>query len=212
LLKLGTKLLKPESGSVFLKCKDIKTIAEKEFAKKVAFLPQMTVAPQMTVEELVLCGRYPYHSLFEPTNVEDREIAENAMSLVGCTHLKDKRVDRLSGGENRRVYLAMALAQTTDIIILDEPTTCLDVNVSFEIMELIKKLKLEHRKTIIMVLHDINLALEYSDEIVAMSKGKIVCKKTPNEIVKSCVIEDIFSVKTHILKGEHKNYYCFDKV
>lgn len=212
LLKVGTKLLKANSGSVLLDNKDIKDFSEKEFAKKVAFLPQVTVAPQMTVEELILCGRYPYHSFYEPNSSKDKEIVANAMKLVNCYNLKDKRVDRLSGGESRRVYLGMALAQDTELIILDEPTTYLDVNVSFEIMELIKKLKCEHNKTIIMVLHDINLALEYSDEIVVMSGGKVVCKNTPESLVKSNVIEDVFSVKTHILKGETKNYYCFDRV
>lgn len=212
LLKLGAKILKPNSGVIKYDNTALDNISEKEFAKKVAVLFQENQAPHITVEQLVLCGRYPYHSFLDSSyNKNDLSIAEDAMKMAQCYDLKDKLVNRLSGGERRRAYIAMALAQSTDIIFLDEPTTYLDINVSFEIMDLISLLNSKYGKTIVMVIHDINFAFRFSDEIVVMDKGHILCCDSSENVIESGIIDDVFKINTKIFKKDNVSYYCFEK-
>jgi iron complex transport system ATP-binding protein len=209
-LKLATALLKPQSGQILLGGVPLSSLKRRLLAQRVALLPQASRAPQMTVTELVLSGRYPYREFASPYTETDRRIADDALAATSAVNLRDKEVSRLSGGERQRVYLAMVLAQSTEIIFLDEPTTYLDINISYEIMELISVLHREFGKTIVMVLHDLSLALRYAQDIILMDKGQVVSAGSPTDILASGVLGTVFGVHTRCLEQAGNTYYCFD--
>lgn len=162
LLRSIARLLKPESGSVLLDGKDVAKLPTKEVAKKLSILPQSPVAPEgLTVLQLVKQGRFPYQSWLKQWSEKDEEIVMNALKVTGMEEFKDRHVDELSGGQRQRAWIAMTLAQDTDIILLDEPTTYLDLTHQIEILDLLFELNEKEKRTIIMVLHDINLACRY---------------------------------------------------
>ncbi len=210
LLKLICRLLTPSEGIVLLHGQDSRVMKTKEFAKQVALLAQTNHPPELTVEDLVAYGRYPHQKYGQGLSKQDKAIIQNAMQQVKADDFAHRMVNRLSGGQRQRAYIAMALAQDTDIIILDEPTTYLDINIRFEIMELIRSLN-ESGKTIIMVLHDLNLALEYSDHIILMNHGQIVNEGTPQQIIHSGDIDRIFDITTHIFHKDDTQFYHFAK-
>lgn len=208
LLKLSAKLLKPESGEIKLNGQNIKEFRNKEYARKVAILLQSSRIPQISVGALVGHGRFPYHSYHHHHKTNDKEIIENAMETAGVQDLRDKSLNQLSGGERQRAFIAMALAQDTDLLMLDEPTTFLDINHQLDIMNLVKKLN-NQGKTIIMVLHDLNLALHNSHSILLMKRGEIVKYGTPEEVAESGEIDRIFNVRTTPVILDNKTYYVF---
>jgi len=210
LLKIICRLLTPSAGTVLLHGQNVHTMKTKAFAKEVALLAQTNHPPEITVEDLVAYGRYPHQKYGQGLTKADKEIIARAMEQVKASEYAHRYVNRLSGGQRQRAYIAMALAQNTDIIFLDEPTTYLDINIRFEIMELIRSLN-ENGKTIIMVLHDLNLALEYSDHIILMNQGRIVSEGTPQQIITSGDIDQVFDISTHIFQENGETFYHFAK-
>ncbi len=181
----------------------------KEFAKKVAFLMQFSVVPQgMTVYDLVVFGRMPHKKKFKSLSSVDYDYVEWALKKTNAYQFKDRLVASLSGGEKQRVFLAMALAQKTEIIVLDEPTNHLDLKYQHELLELIKELNIEEKLTIICVLHDINQALRYSDNVIVMKDGEIVVSGCPKKCITKEIIHDVYDVKCTIEKvGQHHNIH-----
>ena len=210
LLKVICRLLQPSSGKVLLRGEDVHGMKNKELAKQVALLSQTNHPPEITVEDLVAYGRYPHQKYGQGLMPQDKQIIDQALRYVKAEDYRHRMVNRLSGGQRQRAYIAMALAQDTDIIFLDEPTTYLDINIRFDIMELIRSLN-EAGKTIIMVLHDLNLALEYSDHIILMDNGMIQTEGTPQQVIKSGEIDRIFNIRTHMFKEGTRTFYHFSK-
>ena len=177
LLKTFAKLLKPEKGSILLDGKSIFTMPSKQMAQTLGLLPQSPIVPEgIKVTDLVARGRFPYRKLLGGLQKEDFAAVEEALEMMGITKLADRCVDELSGGQRQRVWIALALAQQTDILLLDEPTTYLDIRYQLQILKLIRQLNREYGITIVMVLHDINQSLYYSDEIVALKAGKCIAQ------------------------------------
>lgn len=200
LFNLMTKNLKPDAGTIDLKGENIADIRLKDFAKQVAIVHQYNTAPiDLSVEKLVLYGRTPYHTLGLSPNVqEDEEKVRWAMEITNTLKHKDKPVCELSGGQKQRVWIAMALAQDTKILFLDEPTTYLDIRYQLQVLKLIRQLNREFGITIVMVLHDINQSFYYSDEIVAMKDGKIIAQGMPKEIINSKIVRKVYDVDLDI--------------
>lgn len=174
LLNLLVSQLKPKCGSILLDGKEMSTIPRKEIAKKIAMVHQQNSAPSdLTVERLVRFGRMPHQSMFSAEDEQGEEVVSWALKVTNLEHMAKKRVGALSGGERQRAWIAMALAQKTDILFLDEPTTYLDIYYQLEILSLVRKLNREYHMTIVMVLHDINQAMQFSDNLIVMSKGNI---------------------------------------
>jgi iron complex transport system ATP-binding protein len=210
-IKLAARLLKPHSGTILLHGVEISTIRRKSFAKEISVLLQNGHIPDMTVEQAVLSGRYPHQSFLKPASKEDQLMIDQAIDIADCKVLREKRMCQLSGGERQRVFLAMILAQDTHIIFLDEPTTYLDINVSYEMMELIRDMNQKAGKTVIMVLHDMNLALNYADNIILMNKGRI---KGSNLVTDQRLHERIgetFGVKIQSFSEEDDSRFYFVK-
>ncbi len=193
-----------------MKGMDISSVPNKELAKKVSFLPQLRAVPNITVYNLVMHGRYPYLGFSRTPQRLDKEIVENAIENMRLEKYIDKNVQNLSGGQRQKVYLAMVLAQDTDIIFLDEPTTYLDINHQLEILETIKKLK-QMGKTIVMVLHDLSSALSYSDRICLMENGEITIYDTPQAVYESREIDRVFNILSTQVAAEDecKTQYVF---
>ena len=202
LLKAIGRILKPERGSVYLDGIDIYTLSTKEIAKKMSILPQSPKAPSgITVGELVSYGRFPHQHGLKKLTVEDKKIIQWAMDITKLSEYEVTLVDNLSGRQRQRVWIAMALAQQTDIILLDEPTTYLDLAYQIEILELLYRLNKEQGCTIAMVLHDLNLASRFSDYIIAMRSGKIIEYGTPDEVICEDVLKKTFNINADIIKG-----------
>ncbi|SCM89214.1 Ferrichrome ABC transporter, ATP-binding protein [Bacillus mycoides] len=198
----------PRSGEVMLDGKAISQYKPKEFARKLAVVHQQNEAPaDITVEKLTSFGRMPYKNIFSTQTDEDSEAIERALT---CTRLQDKRdkpIHALSGGERQRVWIAMTLAQNTPMLFLDEPTTYLDIYYQLEILELVKELNEVHGLTIVMVLHDINQAIRYSDHIIVMKDGEIVMKGKPGEVVTEDMIKTIYGVDVVVKHDEDTGLY-----
>lgn len=202
LLKIAGRLQKPFSGNVLLDGMNIKGIPGKELAKRIAILPQSAEIPAgITVEELISFGRYPYR---ESASARKKHVLE-AMEETEITALRHRIVNSLSGGERQRARLAMTLAQAPELLLLDEPTTFLDLRCQFEILELIKKLNRERNISVLVVLHDLSLASLHSDKMILLKEKQIRYQGTPPEIMKPEIISDIFGIETEIIqnKGTH---------
>lgn len=199
LLRGLARLLKPKVGSVLLNGYAIQTIPTKQLAKELGILPQSPVAPEgITVRELVAQGRYPHQDWFQQWSHADEDALQKALTLTTLTHLTDRAVDTLSGGQRQRAWIAMALAQETEILLLDEPTTYLDLAHQLEVLELLVKLNQEG-KTIIMVLHDLNHAAHYADHLVALADGRISAQGTSHEVITEEIIRDVFGVESQVI-------------
>lgn len=195
LLKVVTGNLSPEQGSIEIEGKRLSDYSSKEMARVVAFLPQFHDIPKdMTAGELVACGRYPYQHWWTGVSKEDREVIQRVMVKTNTYHLKDQLACSLSGGERQRVWIAMALAQEPKILILDEPTTYLDICHQLEVMELIARLNQEEGLTVVMVLHDINQAIRYSTDILVLEHGKIRRQGSPLDVLTHQSIAEIYEV------------------
>ena len=208
LLKAIIGILPLSDGEITLDERNINSMSRSDIAKKAAYLAQGKNTPDMTVEQMVLHGRFPYLSYPRRYRESDREIASRAMETVGIAHLADKSMHELSGGMRQSAYIAMALAQDTDYILLDEPTTHLDIAHQLELMKLLRKLA-DGGKGIITVMHDLPLAFDFSDELAVIHNGNIIKKATPSVICNSTVIKDIFNVSIERMEN-HRFYYQLD--
>ncbi|MBJ7993780.1 ABC transporter ATP-binding protein [Bacillus mycoides] len=208
LLGVMSRNYAPRSGEVILDGKAISQYKPKEFARKLAVVHQQNEAPaDITVEKLTSFGRMPYRNVFSSYNEEDREAIERALTCTNLQEKRDKAIHALSGGERQRVWIAMTLAQNTPMLFLDEPTTYLDIYYQLEILELIKELNEVYGLTIVMVLHDINQAIRYSDHIIVMKDGEIVRKGTPNDVVTEDMIKSIYGVEVVMKHDEDTGLY-----
>lgn len=199
LLRSIARLLKPKAGAVLLEGKTIAKMSTKEVAKQMAILPQSPVAPEgLTVLQLVKQGRYPYQTWLKQWTEEDEKKVNNALTATGIENLKDRPVDSLSGGQRQRAWIAMTLAQDTDIILLDEPTTYLDMTHQIEILDLLFELNETEKRTIVMVLHDLNLACRYAHHIVAINEGKIFAQGKPEYVINSHLVKKVFGMECEI--------------
>lgn len=199
-LKAVGRILKPKNGMVYLNGDDIRTLSTKEIAKKMAILPQSPSAPSgLTVSELVAYGRFPHQKGFGKLTSEDKKIIQWALSVTKLTEFENREVDTLSGGQRQRVWISMALAQQTDLILLDEPTTYLDLAHQLEVLELLYDLNRRQGCTIAMVLHDLNLAARFSDYMIAIRSGKVIKHGTPEEVMTSEVLKEAFFIDAQVV-------------
>lgn len=200
LLKTLSRLIQPVSGEIFLDEKNLTDIAPKQLARILGLLPQSPVAPEgITVADLVGRGRFPYQSFFKGLGKKDYEAVEEALQIMGVTDLANHSVNELSGGQRQRVWIAMALAQQTDILLLDEPTTFLDISYQVEILDLLTDLNRNKGTTIVMVLHDINLSARYADYLFALHKGKLIAEGAPSHIVTETLIKQVFDLDSKVI-------------
>ncbi|MFF1635018.1 ABC transporter ATP-binding protein [Leifsonia sp. NPDC058248] len=199
LLRGLSRLLAPASGTVLLDGADIHSLPTKTVATRLGLLPQTPTVPDgITVADLVGRGRYPHQGWFRRwTAADDRAVAE-AMASTGVTDLADRSIDELSGGQRQRVWIAMALAQQTGILLLDEPTTFLDISHQIDVLDLLLDLNAARGTTVVMVLHDLNLAARYSDHLIAMKSGSIVASGEPGSVVTADLVRDVFGVESVI--------------
>lgn len=200
ILKAAGRILKPRKGYVLLNGNDISTLSTREVAKKMSILPQTPIAPAgLTVRELVSYGRFPRREGFGKLSAEGQAIITWALEVTRLSDLEAAEVDNLSGGQRQRVWIAMAIAQQTDLILLDEPTTYLDMAYQLEVLELLKQLNRERSSTIAMVLHDLNLASRFSDFLIAIRDGSIIAQGTPVEIMTPQVLRETFRIDAEIV-------------
>lgn len=199
-LKAIGRILKPKQGFVYLNGDEIRSLSTREIAKKMAILPQTPTAPSgLTVSELVAYGRFPHQSGFGKLTPEDKKIIQWAIDVTKLQGFEHREVDTLSGGQRQRVWIAMALAQQTDLILLDEPTTYLDMAHQLEVLQLLQDLNQKQGCTIAMVLHDLNLAARFSDYMIAIRDGSIISHGTPEEVMKPEVLKKVFSIDADIV-------------
>ncbi len=199
-LKAVGRILKPKNGMVYLNGDDITHLSTKEVAQKMAILPQSPQAPAgLTVGELVAYGRFPHQRGFGKLKPEDKKIIQWSLEVTKLTELETTAVDNLSGGQRQRVWIAMALAQQTDLILLDEPTTYLDLAYQLEVLELLYSLNREQGCTIVMVLHDLNLAARFADYMIAIRCGDIIKHGTPEEVMTTDVLKETFHIDAEIV-------------
>ncbi|WP_394887561.1 ABC transporter ATP-binding protein [Clostridium butyricum] len=207
LLKTIARINKPKNGDIFINNKNIKKIKEKDIAKEVAFLPQGPVCPSgLTVRELVAYGRFPHQKLIGGLNSHDKEIIDWAINETGLSDFKDREVENLSGGQRQRAWIAMTLAQETDIIMLDEPTTYLDMSYQLEVLEVLEKLNKEKNITVVIVLHELNNACRFANNIVGLKKGKIICEGKPIDVINKSTLKEIYGINTTLTKSENGEY------
>ncbi|UYO35107.1 ABC transporter ATP-binding protein [Bacillus zhangzhouensis] len=202
LLKALANTITPKQGSVLLDGQSIQELPSKTLAKKMAVLPQSPIAPEgLTVENLIEFGRHPYRTLFKRETDEDSRMVEWAIKATKLTDLRKRKLDGLSGGQKQRAWIAMALAQGTDILLLDEPTTFLDIAHQIEVLDLLKELNKKYKKTIVMVLHDLNQAAQYADCIVSIKSGNVYSCGRPEEVFNKELFRQVFGLEGEILKS-----------
>ncbi|ELY3544487.1 iron-enterobactin ABC transporter ATP-binding protein [Cronobacter turicensis] len=201
LLRTLSRLMKPLGGQVRLDGQAIQHFATKEVARRIGLLAQNASAPgDITVQELVARGRYPHQPLFTRWRDEDERAVQKAMDATGVTALADQSVDTLSGGQRQRAWIAMVLAQETSILLLDEPTTWLDISHQIDLLELLSALNREQGYTLAAVLHDLNQACRYANHLIALRDGKIIAEGAPSEIVDAALIEAIYGLRCMIIE------------
>jgi iron complex transport system ATP-binding protein len=201
LLKTMARLIKPISGKVTIDGKPIGKMPPKQLARVVGLLPQSPIVPEgISVADLVGRGRFPHQTLFSGWSKKDYEAVAEAMTIMDITEFANHNIDELSGGQRQRVWIAMALAQQTDILFLDEPTTFLDITYQVEILDLLTDLNRKHGTTIVMVLHDINLSARYADHIFALYKGELVAEGEPSKVITSTLVKDIFGMDCTVIE------------
>ncbi|MEU6118244.1 ABC transporter ATP-binding protein [Streptomyces sp. NPDC047117] len=200
LLRALSRMLKPQAGSVLLDGSAISSQPAKKVARTLGLLPQSSTAPDgITVADLVSRGRYPHQGLLRQWSEEDERIVQESMDATGVGELGERYVDELSGGQRQRVWIAMALAQQTPLLLLDEPTTYLDIQHQIEVLDLCAQLHEEQGRTLVAVLHDLNHAARYASHIIAMRDGEVVAEGAPAEVVTADLIERVFRLKCQII-------------
>ena len=199
LLRGLVRLLRPTAGQVLLDGTDIHTLPTRSVARRVGLLPQSPIVPEgITVTELVSRGRHPHHGLLRQWSREDEAIVADSLERTHTTDLADRPVDELSGGQRQRVWIAMALAQRTDLLLLDEPTSFLDIAHQVEVLDLVRDLSLDQDTTVVMVLHDLPMAARYADHLVAMRAGEIVAQGLPRDVVTAQTVCDVFGITCRV--------------
>lgn len=202
LLKTLARQLEPESGSVLLDGSDIHSLDAKEMAKKLGLLSQEGTSPNsLTVEDLVYHGRYPHRGFFDRVTEDDQAAVNRAMELAGVSHLRTRELGSLSGGQRQLAWIAMVLAQETDILLLDEPTTFLDPHHQLEVMEIVERLRDESDITVVLVLHDIEQAARYADHVVALRDGTIQARGPPEDVLTEELLADVFRIEATVEQG-----------
>ena len=200
LLKGLADQIEPDDGSVLLDGRDVHSMDTKALAKQLGLLSQESTSPDsITVEDLVYHGRYPHRGFFERTTAEDARAVERAIELSGCGHLRDREVGSLSGGQKQLAWIALVLAQDTDVLLLDEPTTFLDLHHQMEVMEIIETLRDESDVTVVVVLHDIEQAARLADRVVALTDGEIRASGPPEEVVTEELLSEVFRVDAEVV-------------
>ncbi len=210
-LKILGKLREPSEGEITLDEKPYGEYSRKDFAKLIATLPQSRTTPQIAARELAEHGRYPYLDASRRLKDDDKRIVEEALRATGILHLASRKLTDLSGGERQKVYLSMLYAQNTDYVLLDEPTTYLDISSQFSVMEELVKMK-KDGKCVIAVLHDITLALKYADEVILMDKGRIVLSGNPEDMITNGFIREIFGIDGKCIDIDGAKEYFFRPV
>lgn len=201
LLKSFARLLKPERGMVILNGADIQTRSTGAVARELAILPQMPDAPEgITVRQLVSLGRYPWQSWMQQWSKQDEERVQYALIQTGMVSLAERSVDALSGGQRQRAWIAMTLAQDTPVVLLDEPTTFLDLAHQVEVLDLLRELNCQEQKTIVMVLHDLNLACRYADHLVAVHNRTVFAQGSPVAILNEALVKTVFDLNCRIIE------------
>ena len=199
LLKGLADQLTPDAGSVLVDGRAIQSFGKKELARTMGLLSQESTSPNtITVEDLVYHGRYPHRGFFESTTEDDERAVDRAIELAGCGHLRDREVGSLSGGQKQLAWIAMVLAQDTDVLLLDEPTTFLDLHHPLEVMKIIETLREESDITVVVVLHDILEAARLADEMVALKDGVIQARGTPEEVVTEELLAEVFEIDAEV--------------
>ncbi|MHC5771008.1 MAG: ABC transporter ATP-binding protein [Nostoc sp.] len=200
LLRGLARLLKPNHGTVYLDSTSIFKLSTKEVAQQLGILPQGPVAPEgLTVRDLVAQGRYPYQNWLQQWSAKDEKIVQQALLITDLLELADRGLDTLSGGQRQRAWIAMALAQDTDILLLDEPTTFLDLAHQIEVLDLLYELNQSQGRTIVMVLHDLNQACRYADYLVAVKNGRIFAAGEPKVVMTEEMVQEVFELECRII-------------
>jgi iron complex transport system ATP-binding protein len=201
LLRGLSRLLTPRGGRVLLDGRDLATWKPAELARTVALLPQSPTAPDgITVGDLVGRGRHPHQRWFRRWSAEDDAAVDDALAATGTSALVARQVSELSGGQRQRVWIAMALAQRTEVLLLDEPTTFLDLRYQVEVLDLLHELNRTRGTTVVLVLHDLQLAARYADDLVAMRDGRVVAQGAPVDVLDAAVVEQVFSLPSRIIE------------
>ncbi|EMA26789.1 ABC transporter ATP-binding protein [Haloarcula argentinensis] len=204
LLKALANRLEPDDGRVLLDDRRVDSFESKELARKLGRLSQQNTAPDtISVEELVERGRYPHQGFFESQTDDDAEAVDEAIAMAGVDHLRDREIGTLSGGQTQLVWIAMALAQDTDVLLLDEPTTFLDPRHQLEVMQVVEMLRDKSDTTVVLVLHDISQAARYADNVVALKEGTIYASGPPEAIVTDDLLADVFDIDSEVIETEH---------
>lgn len=207
LLKTISRINKPKAGEIFINNKNLNKIKEKDIAKEVAFLPQGPVCPSgLTVRELVAFGRFPYQKLIGGLNSHDKKVIDWAIKETGLSEFADREIENLSGGQRQRAWIAMTLAQETEIIMLDEPTTYLDMSYQLEVLEVLQKLNREKNITVVIVLHELNNACRFADNIIGLKKGKIICEGIPIDVINKENLKEIYGIDANLKYSENGEY------
>ncbi len=202
MLRTMARLLKPTSGDVLLDGERVHHMGTREVAKKMALLPQSPIAPDgLLVRDLVGRGRHPHQRWFSQWSPDDEQVVEAALRMTDTWDLRDRALDQLSGGQRQRAWIAMTLAQDTDLVLLDEPTTFLDLAHQVEVLDLVTRLnrERERERTVVMVLHDLNLAARYSDVVVVMKDGEVVTQGSPREVFTAPLLAEVFGLRADVL-------------
>jgi iron complex transport system ATP-binding protein len=200
LLRALGRLLKPVAGQVLLDGKRIDRTPTREVAKVLGLLPQAPSAPEgLTVADLVARGRHPHQAWYRQWSADDEDAVAQALEWTGIADLAESPVDELSGGQRQRAWISMALAQGTDLLLLDEPTTFLDLAHQVDVLELVRRLHTEAGRTVVMVLHDLNLAARYADRLVAMRDGQVVASGEPAEVITEALLEEVFGLAARVI-------------
>lgn len=207
LLKTIARILKPKKGNIFIHGKNVKESKPKALAREMAVLPQSPVCPDgLTVKELIAYGRFPHQKTMAGLSIHDNEMIEWAIKETGLTEFADRPVDSLSGGQRQRAWIAMTLAQETDLILLDEPTTYLDMSYQLEVLLLLQKLNREKKITIVIVLHELNNACRFANHIIGLKKGKVVCEGKPSDVITTASLKEIYGIDAVLQMSERGDY------
>ncbi len=200
LLRGLSRVLKPAGGRVVLDGKDIHALPPKEVARRIGLLPQSPTTPSgVTVAELVALGRHPHQGAFRSWSREDERVVAEALEATDTVGLADRSADELSGGQRQRVWIAMVLAQQTDVLLLDEPTSFLDLAHAVDVLDLVRRLNRERGTTVAMVLHDLNLAARYADHLIAVRSGAVVAQGSPADVVTAETIHEVLGLPVTVV-------------
>ncbi|MEW2813185.1 ABC transporter ATP-binding protein [Streptomyces massasporeus] len=200
LLRALSRMLKPSQGRVLLDGNVIQSMPAKKVARTLGLLPQSSVAPDgITVADLVGRGRYPHQGILRQWSTEDERIVQESMRQTGVAELGDRYVDELSGGQRQRVWIAMALAQQTPLLLLDEPTTYLDIQHQIDVLDLCAELHEEQGRTLVAVLHDLNHAARYATHLIALREGRVIAEGAPKDIVTAELVEEVFGLRCQVI-------------